>query len=90
VAFRYLSADEHPDHGTINDFRKRHLTALSGIVSASAETVSGGGTGLDGTRRLGRDETTANASKHKAMSYGRMTDAEEKNHNLLPAEKSVY
>ena len=31
VAFRYLSADEHPDHSTINEFRKRHLKALAGL-----------------------------------------------------------
>ena len=31
VAFRYLSADEHPDHTTINEFRKRHLKALEGL-----------------------------------------------------------
>src|SRR6266700_1870539 len=54
VAFRYLSADEHPDHTTINEFRKRHLKAL------------------DGTKKQ------ANASKHKAMSYGRMGEAEER------------
>ena len=31
VAFRYLSGDEHPDHSTINEFRKRHLKALAGL-----------------------------------------------------------
>src|SRR5665213_1339367 len=29
VAFRYLSGDQHPDHATIAEFRKRHLDALS-------------------------------------------------------------
>jgi transposase len=31
VAFRYLSADTHPDHDTISSFRKRHLAALAGL-----------------------------------------------------------
>jgi transposase len=28
VAFRYFSGDQHPDHATIAEFRKRHLEAL--------------------------------------------------------------
>ena len=31
VAFRFLSADTHPDHDTIAAFRKRHLEALAGL-----------------------------------------------------------
>jgi hypothetical protein len=31
VAFRFLSADEHPDHSTLAEFRKRHLQALAGL-----------------------------------------------------------
>jgi transposase len=31
VAFRYLSGDQHPDHATIAEFRKRYLTALAGL-----------------------------------------------------------
>ncbi len=30
VAFRYLSAEAHPDHDTFAEFRKRHLEALGG------------------------------------------------------------
>src|SRR3989454_1598399 len=78
VAFRYLSADEHPDHTTINEFRKRHLKALAGLflqaleLCQAAGLVKMGHVALDGTKKQ------ANASKHKAMSYGRMGDAEEK------------
>src|SRR5437899_9993020 len=78
VAFRYLSADEHPDHTTINEFRKRHLKALAGLflqalqLCQSAGLVKMGHVALDGTKKQ------ANASKHKAMSYGRMGEAEEK------------
>ena len=78
VAFRYLSADEHPDHSTINEFRKRHLEALAGLfvqalqLCQKAGLVKLGHVALDGTK------LQANASKHKAMSYGRMSEAEEK------------
>jgi len=78
VAFRYLSADEHPDHSTINEFRKRHLKALAGLfmqalqLCQAAGLVKMGHVALDGTKQQ------ANASKHKAMSYGRMGEAEEK------------
>ena len=78
MAFRYLSADEHPDHSTINEFRQRHLKALAGLfmqamqLCQAAGLVKMGHVALDGTKQQ------ANASKHKAMSYGRMGEAEEK------------
>jgi len=78
VAFRYLSADEHPDHTTINEFRKRHLKALEELflqvlaLCQTAGLVKMGHVALDGTKKQ------ANASKHKAMSYGRMGEAEER------------
>jgi transposase len=78
IAFRYLSADEHPDHSVINEFRKRHLGALAGLfvqalqLCQKAGLVKLGHVALDGTK------LQANASKHKAMSYGRMSEAEEK------------
>jgi transposase len=78
VAFRYLSADEHPDHTTVNEFRKRHLEALAGLflqalqLCQKAGLVKLGHVAVDGTKQQ------ANASKHKAMSYGRMSEAEAK------------
>jgi len=72
VAFRILTADQHPDHDTIADFRKRHLKALSGLfveilrLCQQVGLVKLGHVSLDGTK------VKANASKHKAMSYGRM------------------
>src|SRR5216684_5000110 len=78
VAFRYLSADEHPDHTTVNEFRKRHLEPLAGLflqalqLCQKAGLVKLGHVAVDGTKQQ------ANASKHKAMSYGRMSEAEAK------------
>ena len=75
VAFRYLSADTHPDHATIAAFRQRHLDALAGLfvqvlqLCQRAGLVKLGHVAIDGTK------IKANASKHKAMSYDRMDEA---------------
>ena len=72
VSFRVLSANQHPDHDTIASFRQRHLKALSELfvqvlrLCRKAGLVKLGHVSLDGTK------VRANASKHKAMSYGRM------------------
>ncbi|MFQ5859354.1 MAG: IS1182 family transposase [Anaerolineae bacterium] len=72
VAYRFLAAGNEPDFRTISDFRKRHGEALGGlfdqVLRLCQETglVKLGKVALDGTK------IKANASKHKAMSYGRM------------------
>lgn len=72
IPFRVLTADQQPDHDTIAEFRKRHLKALSGLfvealrLCQKVGLVKLGHVSLDGTK------VKANASKHKAMSYGRM------------------
>ncbi len=76
VAFRYLAAGNRPDFRTISDFRKRHGKALSGLFTQvvrlcrKAGLVKLGRVAVDGTK------IRANASKHKAMSYGRMVKKE--------------
>jgi transposase len=76
LAFRYLSGDQHPDHATIAEFRKRHLDALSGLFTqalllcSQAGLVKLGHVAIDGTK------IKAYASKHKAMSYKRMNETE--------------
>lgn len=78
VAFRYLSADAHPDHDTIAEFRKRHLEGLAGLFTQAlllcekAGLVKLGHVSIDGSK------IKANASKHKAMSYARMTETEQR------------
>lgn len=72
IPFRVLTANQHPDHDSIAHFRKRHLSALSRLfvqvlrLCQKAGLVKFGHVALDGTK------VQANASKHKAMSYGRM------------------
>ncbi|MDF0666772.1 MAG: IS1182 family transposase [Nitrospira sp.] len=76
VAFRVLAANQRPDFRTISDFRKQHLTALAALfvqvlkLCQRAGLVKLGHIALDGTK------VKANASKHKAMSYGRMVTEE--------------
>ena len=78
VAFRYLSADQHPDHDTIAEFRKRHLQALADLFTQAlllcekAGLVKLGHVAIDGTK------IKANASKHKAMSYDHMGPTEQR------------
>lgn len=72
VTFMYLTAMARPDFHTISTFRKRFrrdLRSLFGQVLKMCRTaglVRLGHVSLDGTK------VRANASKHKAMSYGRM------------------
>ena len=76
VAFRFLAASNEPDFRTISDFRKRHGEALKGLfdqvlqLCREAGLVKLGRVAIDGTK------IKANASKHKAMSYGRMKQKE--------------
>jgi len=78
VPYRVLAANQHPDHDSIAAFRQQHLPALAGLFTdvlalcRAAGLVQLGHVALDGTKVL------ANASKHKAMSYGRMGEAERK------------
>jgi transposase len=70
--FMAVTALQRPGFRTVSDFRRRHLAALAGLFTQvlalcrEAGLVKLGHVALDGTKLL------ANASKHKAMSYGRM------------------
>ena len=74
--FMAVTALNRPDFRTIAAFRRRHLEALAGLfeqvllLCRKAGLVALGHVALDGTK------VKANASKHKAMSYGRMVKAE--------------
>ena len=70
IAVRYITANTHPDHDTINSFRQRFLQQIAAIfvqVLCYAQVMGMlrlGTVSLDGTK------VHANASRHKAMSYG--------------------
>src|SRR5919108_1690125 len=72
VAFRFLAAGNTPDFRTISEFRRRHGSALAALfeqvlrLCREAGLVKLGRGAIDGTKIKGK------ASKHKAMSYGRV------------------
>jgi transposase len=77
IPFKVLAAGNEPDFRTISDFRKNHLEALQGLfeqvleMALEAGAMKLGRVSLDGTKVKG------NASKHKAMSYGRMKEKQQ-------------
>ena len=74
--FQAVTALNQPDFRTISEFRRRHLNALSGLfVQVLALCRKAGLVGLDHVAVDG-PKIKANASKHKAMSYARMVEAE--------------
>ncbi len=74
IPFRVLAAGNEPDFRTIADFRKRHLAALQGFFEQVLQMARELGAARVGRVALDGSKVKANASKHKAMSYGRMRD----------------
>jgi len=78
IALRYLSGGNTPSHRTICRFRQENIERFEQIfvevvrVAKRAGMIKLGTVAIDGTK------IQANASKHKAMSYGRMKDEDEK------------
>ena len=77
VAFRYLAADQHPDHDTIASFRQQHLEALASLfvqalrLCHKAGLVKLGKVALDGTKIL------ANASTHRSVNHEQLSEREQ-------------
>lgn len=69
VAFRYIAANNHPDHDTIATFRKRFLPQLAPLfvqillIAQQMGCLKLGKVSLDGTK------IKANASRHQALSW---------------------
>jgi len=78
VAFVVLAGGNRPDFRTINEFRRRHIKSLPGIFVQILKLCEKAG--LVGLKHAALDGTkiNANASKHKAMSYGRMKTEEQR------------
>ncbi len=78
VAYRVLAAGNFPAHRTIADFRLQHLASFERLfvqvvqIAREAGVVQLGALAVDGSK------VNANASKHKAMSYGRMRQDEQR------------
>ena len=69
VAFRFIAANEHPDHDTIATFRRRFLKQIEAlfvqvlVLAREMGVLKLGTVALDGTK------IHANASRHSALSY---------------------
>jgi hypothetical protein len=76
VAFRYIAANQHPEHDTIATFRRRFLPEVQScfrqilLIAAESGLLKIGRVSIDGTK------VKANASKHHAMSYVHATKLE--------------
>lgn len=77
IAFRFLSANTHPDHDTIANFRQRFLVEIEELfitillIAKDMKMLKLGKVSLDGTK------IKANASKSKALSYAHIQRLEE-------------
>ena len=77
VVFRYLAADQHPDHDTIASFRQEHLEALAGLfvqglrLCSKAGLIQLGSIAIDGTKML------ANASTRHSVSHQKLGEQEQ-------------
>lgn len=78
VAFRVLGAGNFPAHRTIAEFRQRHLEEFQQLFIELVRIAREAGVIRLGTVAVDGAKVRANASKHKAMSYGRMKEAEQR------------
>jgi transposase len=69
VAFRFITANEHPDHDTIATFRQRFLKDIEGLFVRVLELAREMGMLKLGTVALDGTKIHANASRHSALSY---------------------
>jgi len=77
IPFRFIAGGLHPDHDTIANFRKTFLAQIIGlfaqvlVVAHELGYVNLGNISLDGSK------LHADASKHQAVSYGRLLELEQ-------------
>jgi transposase len=76
VGFRMLAAGNTPNFRTLSDFRKLHRNAVQGVFEQVLRLALKAGAMKLGRVAIDGSKVKANASKHKAMSYGRMKDKE--------------
>src|SRR5271167_3647134 len=69
VAFRFIAANDHPDHDTIATFRRRFLKEIEGLFVRVLELAREMGMLKLGTVALDGTKIHANASRHSALSY---------------------
>jgi hypothetical protein len=78
VAFRLLGAENFPAHRTIAEFRQHHLPEFRDLFVQGVRLAGEVGLVKPGTVAVDGSKGKANASQHKAMSYGRMKQEEKR------------
>ena len=78
VAFRVLAAGNTPDFRTISEFRRIHLEALEGLFEQVLRLALEMGAMQLGRVAIDGSKLKANASKHKAMSYRRIEEEQQR------------
>lgn len=71
VAFRFIAANQHPDHDTIASFRRRFLKQIEALFVQVLVMAREMGMLKLGTMALDGTKIHANASRHSALSYER-------------------
>lgn len=77
LRFRYLAGGQEPDFRTINRFRVRHRLDFAALFTETVRTARASGMGKLGRVAIDGTKIRANTSRHKAMSHGRMVQAEQ-------------
>jgi transposase len=85
VAFRVLAAGNFPAHRTLSDFRALHLPELAALFTQVVKLARECGLVKLGTIAVDGTKVKANASRHKAMSYARIQQAEVELRNQIAA-----
>jgi transposase len=80
LAFRYLSADQHPDHDTIANFRQQHLSALAELFVQALRLCRQAGLVKLGTLAIDGTKVKAQASERRSMRLQQIRQEEQRLH----------
>jgi len=70
LAFRFIACDQHPDHDTLANFRRRFGEQFAAIFVQVLQLARENQLSRFGTVSLDGTKIHANASRHSALSYG--------------------
>ena len=76
VAFRYLAADQHPDHDTVAAFRQDHLPLLPGLFAETLRLCQAAGMVKLGVVAIDGTKLKANANSRRAATYEHIVERE--------------
>ena len=88
-AFRVLGAGNFPQHRTLCEFRRRHLSDFKELFVAVGRLARAWGLARVGKLSIDGTKVRANASKRKAMSYGRMAKEERRLRGEIEARRAA-